>query len=400
MQHHPYLLAFLLVMLLDMPGVLRGDVFILREGGKIEGEFLNPNETPRETYRIKTDRGMEITIDKKFIGPRRKTEEQEALTEYNAFAPFREDTIENHLEIAQWCSDQKLRKLSQRHLLQVLELDPDHAKARQLLRYERASDGSWTSREETLASRGFIRTAAGNRTQQQIDVEQIFQRRKEKELAWERKITALCNALPGDPKAREEILAISDPTAVPALAAALPKSGSEVTRGLIIRTFSNIASRDAVMEIARWSLNTKEIEEVRRTCMDEIKKHPSALPLLTGFYIGQLHPDRPVTTINAAAFALAELDIKTAVPDLVKVLVTHHSETRTVQAGGPSFDRSGNAGLGWGQRQETRHWDSANQGVLSALIRLTGQNFHFDQNAWMNWLLKARQTKSFNGRRG
>lgn len=393
------LLPGFLAIILLAPAALRAEVFFLHSGGKIEGELLNVNEVPRETYRVKTEDGVEISFDKRYLADKR-TVAEERLAEYNAFAPFREDTVENHLEIAQWCSENGLRDLSRRHLYQILELDSNHAKARQLLNHSRASDGSWVSREDSLASRGLIRTASGWRTQQQIDVEQIFERRRQAEVAWSRKVAGLCDSLPGNPKAREEMLAIVDPAAVPSLAAALPKSSSEVTRSLTIRALSNIGSKGALEAIAAWSLNGQELAEVRRTCIEEIKKHEEALPLIKAFYIGQLHAEQGVAAINAAAFALGELGATSAIPDLIKALVTQHSQTRTVQAANPGINNQGIAGLQWGAKTETRTVDSQNQGVLSALIRLTGKNFSFDQNAWMNWLLETRRTKPFNGRRG
>jgi len=105
-----------------------------------------------------------------------------------------------------------LPELSQKHLYQVLEHNEDHKEARQLLGHFKADDGTWTTRKELLGRSGLISDKSGKfRTQQQIDVEQIFDDRKKAGIYWEKRIAQLRNALPGSGKARSEMLAINDP---------------------------------------------------------------------------------------------------------------------------------------------------------------------------------------------
>ncbi len=388
-------------------GTTLADTFFLRDGGSLVGELLNPDELPREVYRVKTPEGLEITLTNRQVLSQRGTALAEAWDEYYQFAPFLENTVENHLKISQWCSEKHIEamtKLARSHLAQILELDPDHAETRKKLGYTRDSDGTWSRQTDRLAQQGLIRTSDGYVTQQQIEIKELFQNRKNNENAWERKIDNLLQALPNS-KTHEEILAISDPAAVPALSQALARIQHGSTRALVIRTLSRIGSRSALMEIAYWSVQPQEGEDIRLTCFEELKKHPTALPMLTAFYISMLRPDLnsppqlSIPQVNAAAFALSEFGVKSAVPDLIKVLVTHHSETRTVSANTHSVGNQGGMSFGQGSAKQTQHWESKNSGVFSALCRLTGQNFGYDQNAWIAWLLRIRQTKSFSGRR-
>ena len=45
----------------------------------------------------------------------------------------------------------------------------------------------------------------------------------------------------------------------------------------------------------------------------------------------------------------------------------------------------GGGGLGMNQKPVTIHHTLENQGVLDALVAITGQNFGYDQRAWNTW---------------
>lgn len=382
--------------------MLYADVFLLREGGKIEGELLNPQEVPRKTYRIKATDGLELELESKVIERVRKGE-RETLLEYNAFAPFEEDTIENHLRIAAWCRENLLPELSQKHLLQVLEHNEDHKEARQILGHFKGDDGTWTTRKEFLGRSGLIPDKSGKfRTQQQIDVDTIQDERKKAAVYWEKRITQLRNVLPGNGKARSEMLAINDTAATKALVEGLSAERNEDVRVLLVKALSNIGSSGALHSIARWAISPNEpIREVRRACFDELKKHPAALPAIIGMYVSLLNPSvNDNRTINAAAFALGEIDGKTAVPYLIDALVTTHQKNVVKKATAPVFGGDGSFAMGSGQQnivvQDTRE----NSDVLNALTRLTGVNFQYDKFRWKAWLIESRKTPSFNARRG
>ncbi len=330
--------------------------------------------------------------------------EREAQIEYNAFAPFKENTIENHLEIAQWCSKNLLPDLAKQHRYQVLELDPDHKQARQLLGYFRDDDGEWTTRSEVLGEkRGMVRQGGAWKSKQQIEVEQRLDRQKKDAKQWTERVKTLCASLPRGEKAKAAMLAITDSAAVPALWKALETEPNEDTRILLIRALSNIGNAQALYAVALWSLNGRELPELRYTCYDEIRRHPEAKQMLVAYYASYLKETGNPGIINAAATGIAELDGRTAIPQLIDALVTSNTRTVTKQAPGPSFGSSGNiqgAGLAWGQSTEKVTDVSQNRDVRAALMKLTGVDFQFNQDAWRAWLIQQRRTSSFNARRG
>ena len=379
------------------------DVFLLKEGGRLEGEFLNAEEVPRRTYRIEATAGMEFEIESKHIERSRKGD-REALIEYNAFAPFMEDTVENHLEIADWCSKNQLPELARRHRYLVLEHDPENKPARQTLGYFKDKDGNWTTQEEMLGRKGgLIQHRNSWKSQQQIEVEQLLENRKKKETTWTNKIAELRSSLPRGEKARSEMLSIKDPAAVEPLWIALKEERNEDTRVLIIKALSNIGTSVAVHNVARWSLNVGEHLELRKTCYDEIRRHPEAKQAIVAFYENFLGDVARPQIINAAAMGIGEIDGHTAVPKLIDALVTVHKYKATEKAPGPAFGNFGNVqggGLAWGQNTVEKVNRSENREVRAALMRLTGVDFQFDKDAWRAWLIQQRRTSSFNARRG
>ncbi len=65
------------------------------------------------------------------------------------------DGAADHLALAAWCRQNKLKSKSRQHLKKVLAFDPDHAEARKLLGYIRY-DEQWMTEVEYYEARGFV----------------------------------------------------------------------------------------------------------------------------------------------------------------------------------------------------------------------------------------------------
>ncbi|MDR2344807.1 MAG: hypothetical protein LBE18_01950 [Planctomycetaceae bacterium] len=396
-----FALFFILLVIFFHPDTIYADRFITKSGGEIEGEHLNINEIPYKTHRIKNSDGIEIEIDSAYIARKIPDKPISPLAEYNSFAPFAEDTIENHLKTADWCRQNSLLELSKLHLNLVLEKDTNHESARRLLGYTKDSSGIWISQEQRLIDLGLILTPKGWRTQQQIEVDKILNSRHSSFNRWQKELKSILKNLPSHPQSRQAILSITDPSAGPTIAIALTTERNPDTRILLIRALSNIGTSATIQEIARWSINqTETVTSVKRTCFDELRKHKEAYPILVGLYASQLNPQNGIYAINEAALAIAEFGGKSAVPQLIDVLVTIHTETQIVNPAGGIANRD-TTGLQWGQPKEIKFTrEIKNTGVLKALIALTGANFQYDKTAWKKWLIQNRKTQYFNARRG
>ena len=75
---------------LSLCRAVRADMFVLANGGRIEGAWLNPDESPRASYQIETPFGGRLTLDGAEV--ERVVVKSEAERRYEAFLPSVPDT--------------------------------------------------------------------------------------------------------------------------------------------------------------------------------------------------------------------------------------------------------------------------------------------------------------------
>ena len=152
-MYRAILVLFVVSVLFSISSASGASTLLLRDGGVLEGELLNPEEMNRRTYRVRTAEGLEITLDAQLVEGR-QVRKRDALIEYNRDAPLSSNTVENHLYWARWCAERQLPEQARVHWQQILELDPDHVDARQQLGYTRTASGDWESVHGRQVSRG------------------------------------------------------------------------------------------------------------------------------------------------------------------------------------------------------------------------------------------------------
>jgi hypothetical protein len=82
------------------PGRLAvGEVFVLGNGGQVTGELLNPDESPRKTFIIKTSTGGQITLDRSQVVEVHRPSPEELL--YERIRPNYPDTVEGQWALAE-----------------------------------------------------------------------------------------------------------------------------------------------------------------------------------------------------------------------------------------------------------------------------------------------------------
>ena len=392
-------ITILLIPFLLLPLPASGTtVLLLRDGGVLEGELLNPNEISRQTYQIKTAGGLAISLDARLV-ERVQSRERPALIEYQAEAPFTENTIENHLGWARWCNENQLLDQARLHWRQILELDPNHTEARNILGYERTPNG-WVSRQGRMEDRGFIQDRGRWRTPQQIEVENLLETHRNAETQWQRTIRDLVRRLPGS---EAELLAIRDPAAIAPLRNALVNEGNPHVRIVLLRSLVRIPHINAVRFVVGWSMRSDEpSEEIRQMCVEELlrlsNENSEIRQIMIDSYRAILHPGTPPAIINMAARILGDIGAHEAVPELIEILVVTRTETIQEQAPTPAFG-SGGTSFGQGARTINRQVQIPNQAALTALTKLTGMNFQFNQEAWREWHRRTLRSPVFNLRR-
>ncbi len=171
-----------------------GEVFVLRSGGRIEGELVNPDENPRTSYVISLPSGGQITLDAKVVEKVQPVRPE--LAEYQKVRRQHPDTVQGQLQMSDWCRDHNLLAQRNTHLERVLQLDPDQIDARRLLGYHKFKD-KWMTLEEEKAEQGYVKR--GERWITQEDAELYDSRSKQRmaEIEWIKKIKRWRDLLDG-----------------------------------------------------------------------------------------------------------------------------------------------------------------------------------------------------------
>ena len=389
-------LGLLALVLLDADPV-SGEVFVLGNGGQVTGELLNPDETPRKTFVVRTSAGVEVTLDAAEVVKR--LEQSPAEIEYEKIKNRYPDTVEGQWDLAEWCAQNRLSPQRKTHLERVIALDPDHKRARAALGYSQV-DGKWQTQEEVMEGRGYRRYQGRWMTSQEIEVIERKRKQENEEKAWFVKVKRWSGWL-GDDKgdeARRQFAAITDPAAVKALAAFLERDRRVAAQTIYIEALARIGDGDALKALAVRSIEDP-VEEVRLTCLDHLKKEKH--PDVVSYYVGKLK-DKDNRVVNLAAVALGQTGDASCVGPLIDALVTVHKFKVTTGKPGQTSTSfgSGGTGLSAGSSTKIMSVPMQNQAVLDALIALTGGvNFNFDVQAWKSWYALKHKRPALDARR-
>jgi len=400
MKHSAVLLAAMVLLTARFPA--QAEVFVLVNEGRVVGELVNPDENPREKFVVRTASGGQITLAKSQV--KQILRARDEIVEYEKIRRAYPDTVEGQWALSQWCLEKKLLSQRQKHLRRIIEIDPDHAEARRLLKYSR-TNGKWMTRDELMTSQGFVKYKNGEYLlPQQIEILEKKQDSAETERAWFKKIKRWRNWLgtDRDQLARKSILEIDDPYAARALVQGLKTDRVPVVRLLYIESLANIGTPGALEALAVCSIEDP-VEEVRLTCLDFLIKKNT--PGVIDYYVGMLR-SKDNRIVNRSGSCLGELNATTAILPLIHALVTVHKfKVTTGKPGGMSagFPTGGSGGGGGGLSMGSSTKIIANHmnnpSVLESLVKITGKNFLYNEKAWKNWYATETNSGTFDSRR-
>ncbi len=259
------------------------------------------------------------------------------------------------------------------------------------------------SHADRMAALGWIRYRGGWRTAQEIELIERAEARAADEREWAKRLGRLrgqCDNPATAGQAAEQLREISDPAAVPALAAAVATEPVSQVRAWYVESLSRIRSGDAVQTLAAIAVDHPD-PETRIAAVErlEVIGPEPAVPRLIASLAGG-DPAR----INRAAEALGRLGGQAAILPLVAALETR----QVVTAAGPqpgstsaTFSPTGGGGLSMGGGPKQQIVAVRNERVLEALVALTGVDFGWDAAAWRAWFASERQPPpDFDPRRG
>lgn len=389
-------IALLLAFSLTPTGVL-ADVVELKNGGRVEGQVVDNGD--RNTIQVKLIDGGRMTVERSQVA--RVVTVSPAEEEYRRRAPRVADTVPAQWELAMWCRDQKLSAELQRHVQRVVELDPAHEEARQLLGF-REVNGQWMTSDEIMQSRGLKLYEGKYYTPQDIALFEREKLLKEKEFNWKEHIERWRKWLDDrDParvqEARRELRKLRDPMAASTVVRLLKREKNPVVKLILIEAAAQIPSSQTLEALVEISLEDQN-EELRLQALEFLVNNGTmgAVPV----YVKALkHENNAI--VNRAGVALGLLGDTTAISPLIDALVTEH---KFVIGNGPQGDTygmssDGTFAMGGGGPRPIKR-NLRNPEVRSALVRLAGGvSFDFDAEAWRAWLGSQKKMQTADLRR-
>ena len=251
-----------------------------------------------------------------------------------------------------------------------------------------ADEPAKPTQQELMAERGYVRYRGGWRTAQEIELIERAERVMLAQKEWSGKLERLRRQVDQSTQAdqaAEEIREISDPAAVPAVAAALAKEPVFQVRSWYVEALSRIRSSDAVGVLVAAALDHPD-PETRIAAVERltvIGPHVAVPTLVAALRSADN------AQVNRAAEALGRLGVPLAVGPLVDALETQHvvvsGDGKPEGSTSATFTPSG-GGLSMGGGPKRSTMSVRNDRVLEALVALTGTNFEWDARGWRVWL--------------
>lgn len=382
-----------------------GVEFLLTTGGRVEGELLNPEQNPRETYLVRTRDGGVVAIASNQVD--RADGGSEALDWYRKWLPQMPQTVEGHWQMAEECQRRGLKAQRLFHLEQILKLDPEHKEARYGLGYSNV-DGVWVKTDEWNRAQGYVRAGGGWRIPQDVALENIARKNELKTKEWIRQVKTWKSWIEkkrgSERSGIDRIRSIRDPLAAEALVQIVEdeKVLPEIRR-LCIDALGGLHTPAGVTAFVTRAVEDPDAN-VRDACLNELNRF-GRLQAARSFEALLKSPDN--RKVNRAAHALAILQVPESTLPLIDALVTEHKFQITTgsgpgrtSAGFGSGPGGGGNTFGVGGRPKIITRPLKNERVLDALVAIhPGTNLGYDEEAWKKWYIQQHTPEVVDLRR-
>jgi hypothetical protein len=393
----------------------RGEIFVLKSGGRVEGEFLNPGREPGAAFELRTDDGLRLSLDEDQVN--RVIIKSDVEREYEALLLKMGTGVDDHWAMSEWCKDAGLVAQRKRHLAEIIRLEPDHKEARTALGYSLYGH-KWMTQEEFLTSRGYVRYKGAWWTKQDRDLDILSEKREKEEKAWRRDIKIWMDQLGTrrNEAAIANLDAIGDATAAPALADILGDPDSpRQARLMCLDILGRLPPGLATGTLVKLAL-TETDDTILEKCLDELIRLGPHVVL--GAFLNELKNEKEShlsknPRINRAAYCLQRFGDKDATLPLINALVTEHfiianpdpagGTPINFNSGGPIGPGGGSGGLGglsMGSKAKKFKGTRDNPAVLAALTSMyPGVNFQYDIDEWKRWYSQTQTSAAVDLRR-
>jgi hypothetical protein len=395
------------------PSIAAPSTLVLKNGGRLSGEITQLPQRSKKFYEIRTSAGAVLTVAEDQV--LEVLDPKNLLPEYEKHLPNMPATAEGNWMMAKWCAREELKEEQIHHLRKVIELEPNHAEARDALGYKQVN-GGWENPDEQWRALGYRKVGSKYMTEQQIELEEAADRLESKRKEYLDQIRKLhVKALrSNDEQALAQLREIKDPVAIDAMVTLYLTTRQGQVQGNypptpeLKKVYMNVVARNptysGVQALVHLALNDPN-ENLRDYSVQQLieAKHPATTSLLLA-KIRDGIKDGNGDAVNNAAIALQRLNAEEAVFPLIAAL-TMKIRTRVGGNSGngigatPMFDGGGGAGISAGGKEKIIEETRSNPGVLSALRGLTRQNFDYDQAAWKRWYVLQKTPVAMSLRR-
>lgn len=405
---------------------LPADLIKLKNGGEIRGTLLPLNKSGSDKIRrMNTLTGGSIAID--FEQIEFVTNRPLSIEDYETKSKEIADTVEAHLKLAEWCSQNHLRAQRKQEMKHIIRLDPDHAKARASLGYTKR-DGEWMTRDEAMRKNGYIKYKGRYVSSAELELLEKNEADLAEERKWIKKVKLWLVWVSSNDQSQyleglENFQSVTDPHAVAALARLMGKHNNTNVRSLLVSTLANITGDKPLRPLAELVLTDPD-KSIRIFALEVLSKRNARKAI--AFFIEALKNKSNIIVQRAGA-GLEMIGDQSVVPELVSALITRHTyrvrvpdttSTYSYSTNG-TFGNSGvvlppeiEAGLLSGrypngvivlpsqQRKvvmrtvSIKHYHQ-NEAVLLALQKITKQNFGYNERTWRLWWASEQNKTGF-----
>jgi len=387
-----------LAVLLLLSTAAHADIFLLANGGRVQGTLLNPGQSPRKTYQVQAAGVGQLTLAAGDVD--RVLTMSELEQRYQELLPKLPDTEAAHWDMASKCEKAGLKEAREFHLEQVLRHNPDNEAARYALGYSKL-DGRWQRQDDFMEQQGFVRHRGKWVLPQELSIETREDNNEEQVIAWRKKVklwrTWIVKGRSHATEGQRNLQAIRDPRAADALVALL-KDAQEPRqlKKLYIDVLGRFSGHATALGALIWVATNDNDAQVREQALDELAKSGSH-SAVQAFIKGLQHDENKM--VLRAAVALGYMKAPDSTLPLIDALITEHK--RVIGGGGvkPTFG-SGGGGLSVGGKPQVIKQKMKNEPVLHVLTAMyPGVNFGFDQDAWKKWFVRQNTPQNVNLRR-
>ncbi len=398
------------------PVVVSADVVRLQSGSELHGKIVKADATGQVAIELLSGARVVVPAEQIALQAVRPL----TVEEYELRARQVADTVDARWELADWCRQKGLLIQRELQLKRVVEIEPDHERARAALGHV-WKEGAWVDMDEYMAARGYVKHRGKYITQQELELFEKTAEELKREQEWFPKIRLWTGWVTGNNASRAQqgmtaLQALKDPDAAPAVARFLGEHNARELRLLGVTVLTQGGGIKSAVSLSKIALRDSD-QEVRTAALRGIDD--SFFEKVQALFIKELRSDNNAL-VNRAAAGLLRVGDERCIPQLIDALVTAHKYEVRVPGGagqtysfgtngtfaqptatlpadveaairtgqlpqGAVFLNSPNSGDNTLMRTVVVRMEHQNSDVRAALLRLTKEDFGYDERLWHLW---------------